>query len=109
MVTLATPSYKKYCEEGNANEKRYSPAECTGTEKVVVVSGDPREKFISTSSVERQNLKIRTHMRSFTRLANAFSKKLENHCYAIALHCVYYNFVKIHKSLRVPCNAGRIN
>lgn len=87
--------------EGNGNEKRYSPAECTGTEKYVV-SGQPQEKFISTSYVERQNLTMRMHMRRFTRLTNAFSKKLENHSYAIALHFVYYNFVKIHKSLRVP-------
>jgi len=87
--------------EGNANEKRYSPAECTGTEKYTV-SGNPHEKFISTSWVERQNLTMRMHMRRFTRLTNAFSKKIESHCHAIALHFVYYNFVKKHKSLRVP-------
>ncbi len=82
-------------------EKKYSPAECTGCKKKVI-SGEPNEKFISTSYVERQNLTMRMHMRRFTRLTNAFSKKIENHCYAIALHFVYYNFVKIHKSLRVP-------
>lgn len=54
-----------------------------------------------SSYVERQNLTMRMHMRRFTRLTNAFSKKLENHCHAIALHFVYYNFAKIHKSLRV--------
>jgi hypothetical protein len=62
----------------------------------------PARQRISTSYVERQNLTMRMHMRKFTRLTNAFSKKLENHCHAIALHFVYYNFVKIHKSLRVP-------
>lgn len=84
-----------------SQERKYSPNECTGIIKKVV-SGDPKDKFISTSYVERQNLTMRMHMRRFTRLTNAFSKKLENHCYAIALHFVYYNFVKIHKSLRVP-------
>jgi len=82
-------------------ERKYSPAECTGCRKKII-SGDPNEKFISTSYVERQNLTMRMHMRRFTRLTNAFSKKLENHAHAIALHFVYYNFVKIHKSLRVP-------
>lgn len=82
------------------NERKYSPAECTGCKKTRVM-GDPRPKFISTSFVERQNLTMRMHMRRFTRLTNAFSKKVENHCYAIALHFVYYNFCKIHQSLSV--------
>jgi IS1 family transposase len=84
-----------------STEKKYSPAECIGTKKHII-SGSPRRKFISTSYIERQNLTMRMHMRRFTRLTNAFSKKIENHCYAIALHFVYYNFVKIHKSLSVP-------
>src|SRR5450432_1562978 len=84
---------------GNANERRYSPAECTGAEKTVIY-GQPDQKFISTSHVERQNLTMRMHMRRFTRLTNGFSKKIENHGYAIALHFVYYNFVKQHKTLR---------
>lgn len=86
--------------EGSGNEKRYSPAECTGTD-CNIVTGRPDEKFISTSYVERQNLTMRMHMRRFTRLTNAFSKKIENHCYAIALHFVYYNWVKQHKTLRI--------
>lgn len=86
--------------EGQGNEKRYSPAECTSTEKHIV-SGTPRSNFISTSYVERQNLTMRMHMRRFTRLTNAFSKKLENHCHALALYFVYYNWCKIHKSLSV--------
>lgn len=86
--------------EGQGNEKRYSPAECTGTD-CKIVSGTPNSKFISTSYVERQNLTMRMHMRRFTRLTNAFSKKLENHCHALALYFMYYNFCKIHKSISV--------
>ena len=86
--------------EGSNNDKRYSPAECTGAEKKWI-SGDPKSELISTSYIERQNLTMRMHMCKFTRLTNAFSKKIENHCYAIALRFVYYNFCKIHKSLRV--------
>ena len=82
------------------SERKYSPNECTGFE-VKRICGNPDEKHISTSYVERQNLTMRMHMRRFTRLTNAFSKKIENHCYAIALHFVYYNFAKIHKTLRV--------
>lgn len=81
-------------------ERKYSPGECTGCKKTKVM-GDPRPKFISTSFVERQNLTMRMHMRRFTRLTNAFSKKVENHCYAIALHFVYYNFCKIHQTISV--------
>src|ERR1017187_7917274 len=82
------------------SEKRYSPAICTSCEKRTVV-GDPDQKHISTSYIERQNLTIRMGMRRFTRLTNAFSKKLENHVAAIAIHCMYYNFVRIHQTLRV--------
>jgi IS1 family transposase len=81
-------------------ESRYSPAPMTKTE-IRYVSGNPDSKLISTSYVERQNLTMRMHMRRFTRLTNAFSKKIENHTYAIALHFVYYNFCKVHKTLRV--------
>ncbi|MFN8290263.1 MAG: IS1 family transposase [Chitinophagaceae bacterium] len=87
-------------EGTSEQERKYSPAVCTGCKKTKI-SGDPNPKFVSTSYVERQNLTMRMHMRRFTRLTNAFSKKIENHCYAIALHFVYYNFCKLHKSLSV--------
>jgi IS1 family transposase len=79
---------------------RYSPAECIGTKKVVV-TGDPDPKHISTSYVERSNLTMRMHMRRFTRLTNAFSKKFENHAHMVAIYTVWYNFVRPHKTLRV--------
>lgn len=81
-------------------EKRYSPAKCIGCESKVVL-GDPDPKHISTSYVERQNLTMRMNMRRFTRLTNGFSKKLDNHAYAVALHFMYCNFVRIHQTLRV--------
>lgn len=86
--------------ESEGNERRYSAAEFVGTKKIII-EGRPDVDHISTSYVERQNLTMRMHMRRFTRLTNAFSKKIENHSYAIALHFVYYNFCKVHKTLRV--------
>jgi IS1 family transposase len=81
-------------------EKRYSPAKCIGCDMKVVM-GNPDPQHISTSYVERQNLTMWMHMRRFTRLTNGFSKKLDNHGYAVALHFMYCNFVRIHSTLRV--------
>lgn len=86
--------------EGRADERRYSPAECTGT-IIGTVTGKPDEKHINTSFEERQNLTMRMSMRRFTRLSNGFSKKVENLEHAVALHFMHYNFGRIHKTLRV--------
>ena len=91
---------KIYGAPTDADQRRYSPAKCIGAD-MKVVSGNPDPKHVSTSYVERQNLTIRMAIRRFTRLTNAFSKKLDNHKAACALHFAYYNFCRIHKSLRV--------
>lgn len=82
------------------DERRYSPPVCLGCESKVV-QGDPKPEHISTSYVERQNLTMRMSMRRFTRLTNAFSKKVENHAAAVALYFMYYNFGRVHQTLRV--------
>ena len=85
-------------DPGKASEKRYSPAECIGIRKRAIM-GDPDNAHVSTSYVERQNLTMRIGMRRFTRLTNGFSKKLDNHMAAIALHFMHYNFARTHKTI----------
>jgi len=82
------------------HERKYSPAECTGATKEKIF-GNPIMEDVGTSHIERQNLTMRMGMRRFTRLTNAFSKKAENHAYAVALHFMHYNFVRTHKTLRM--------
>jgi IS1 family transposase len=91
---------QKIYGKSDEGERRYSPPECIGCE-TKVVEGNPEPRHISTSYVERNNLTMRMHMRRFTRLTNAFSKKVENHAHAVALHFMYYNFCKLHKAHRL--------
>lgn len=89
-------------------EKRYSPAECIGAVKHRI-EGNPDPKYVSTSFAERSNLSQRMHNRRFTRLTNAFSKKIENHAHSVALFAMYYNFARIHKTLRTtPAMAAKV-
>jgi IS1 family transposase len=90
---------KLYGATSESAKGRYSPAECIGARKTRI-EGDPDPAHVSTSYAERQNLTMRMHMRRFTRLTNAFSKKFENHMHMVALYTVWYNFVKQHKTLK---------
>jgi IS1 family transposase len=91
---------KLYGSDHGDGESRYSPPDFVSCRAVAIV-GDPDSRHISTSYAERQNLTMRMNMRRFTRLTNAFSKKVENHKHAIALHFMHYNFCRVHKTLRV--------
>jgi hypothetical protein len=91
---------KVYGAAPDGGKGRYSPVDCTSS-KNVTITGKPDLDEVSTSYIERPNLTTQMHMRRFTRLTNGFSKKIENHANTVALHFMYYNFAKIHKTLRV--------
>jgi hypothetical protein len=89
--------------------RRYSPFECVGSRRAPV-TGNPDPRHISASYVERQNLAMRMAIRRFTRLTNAFSKKVENHAHSVAIHFMHYNFMRIHQTLRVtPAMAAGVS
>jgi IS1 family transposase len=87
-------------DQGQTQEVRYSPPVCIGARKKRI-TGNPERGLISTSHIERQNLTVRMGNRRFTRLTNAFSKKIENHCHMMAIYTMHYNFCRIHQTLRV--------
>ena len=91
--------HKIYGAPTDADQRRYSPATCIGCD-MKTVSGKPEPKHVSTSFVERQNLSMRMSIRRFTRLTNAFSKKVENHAAAVGLYFMWYNFGRVHQTLK---------
>jgi len=100
---------KMYGNDPRQDETRYSPAQCIGAMATSII-GKPDARHISTSYVERQNLSMRMHMRRFTRLTNGFSKKVENHQHMLALYFMYYNFCRVHQTLRVtPAMAANVS
>ena len=100
---------KIYGAPSDAEQRRYSPAKCIGTD-MKVVSGNPDPDHVSTSFVERQQFAMGMSMRRFTRLTNGFSKKFENHAYAVAIHFLHYNFGRIHNTLKItPAMAAGIS
>lgn len=100
---------KVYGSSADASKSTYIPAECIGTTKNRT-EGDPDPAYVSMSYVERHNLTMSMHMHRFTRLTKAFPKKVENHAYAVAMHMMYYNFVKVHSRLRVsPAMAAGVS
>jgi hypothetical protein len=99
---------KIYGKDNQKPDTRYSPPVCVGAEKTKI-NGTPESRHVSTSFVERNNLTMRMGMRRFTRLTNAFSKKVDNLACAVALHFMYYNFCRIHQSLRItPAMAAKV-
>lgn len=97
---MLVKTYEGDLGKGASAERRYSPAVCTGAQKQTI-TGEPDAAHISTSYIERQNLTMRMSMRRFTRLTNAFSKKFENHKASVAFYFMWYNFARIHQTLRV--------
>ena len=91
---------EKLFGQAPAGQRRYSQSVIVGT-RTTCCTGTPDPKHISTSYSERQNLTMRMHMRRFTRLTNGFSKKFENHAHVVAIYAVWYNWIRIHKTLRV--------
>ena len=113
--TYGSPSSSKGCRSGRhqapsnrSSRLRYSPAKCLGT-NVKTITGEPNPKHVSTSYVERQNLTMRMSIKRFARLSNGFSRKLENHAATVALYFMYYNFARIHQTLRTtPTQAASV-